>query len=239
MTSERPLILVTADRRLGAIGVGPRVRPARMEVVVGEALVERLRAAGAIAVVVPPGDADAVGPLLDFAAGVVISGGAFDIHPRHYRQASAARLDRIDEGRTSLELALAARCVARGVPLLGVCGGMQALVVALGGTLIQDIHTLLPNAGEHEQPGDPAAPAHALVVDPEWRALFGDAVNSTHHQAAAELGPLRVVARAPDGVVEAVVLDGHPFCVGVQWHPELLDGRVFQALVDAAARREG
>lgn len=239
MSSKRPLILVTADRRLGTAGGGPRVRPARTEVVVSEAVVERIREAGGIPVVVPPGDPDAVGQLLDIAAAVVITGGAFDIHPRHYGQAPAARLDRVDEARTTLELTLAAICVARRVPLLGVCGGMQALVVALGGTLIQDIRTQLPDAVEHEQLGDPATPGHPLVVDPEWRAVLGDAVNSTHHQAAAALGPLRVVARAPDGVVEAVVLDGHPFCLGVQWHPELLDGRVFEALLDAAARREG
>jgi putative glutamine amidotransferase len=58
-------------------------------------------------------------------------------------------------------------------------------------------------------------------------------VNSTHHQAVATLGPLVVLAEAPDGVIEAVELPGHPFCLGVQWHPELLDARLFSALVNA------
>lgn len=232
----RPLILVTADRRPGVAGPGPRIRPGRMEVVVGERVVDRVREAGGVALVVPPGDAAAVGALLDVAVGVVITGGAFDIHPRHYGQAATARLDRVDEDRTSLELTLARACVERRVPVLGVCGGMQALVVARGGTLLQDIATLLPGALDHEQATDPATPGHALVVDPAWSGLLGGAANSTHHQAVHDPGPFRVIARAPDGVIEAVALDAHPFCVGAQWHPELLveGGALFRALVAAA-----
>ncbi|MFZ5478294.1 MAG: gamma-glutamyl-gamma-aminobutyrate hydrolase family protein [Myxococcota bacterium] len=221
----KPLVAVTCDRRDGGPAPeGPRVRPKRAEVFVGEVVVQRLRAAGAHVVLLPPGDPGALDALRP--AGVVITGGHFDIHPRHYGQAVTARLDRVEEDRTALELALARRCVERGTPVLGVCGGMQALAVALGGTLHQDIFG-------HEQLADPATPAHAILADPAWAALFGDAVNSTHHQAVDATGPLQVVARAPDGVVEAVALAGHPFCVGVQWHPELLDGRLFSALVSA------
>ncbi len=209
------------------------MRPGRAQVYLNESVVERVRAAGGIPVLLPPGDPDAAEALLDRVSALVITGGAFDIHPRHYGQAAVARVDRIEEGRTALELALARAAVERGLPLLGICGGMQALAVALGGTLVQDIGTQVPGALEHEQPTDPAAPWHPVHAEAAWAALFGEVVNSTHHQAVADPGPLAVVGRAPDGVVEAVALPGHPFCVGVQWHPELLDGRLFAALVSS------
>lgn len=183
----------------------------------------------------PPGDAAAAVELLDTVRAVVVTGGAVDLHPRHYGQAVLGRLDRVDEDRAALELTLARAAVDRGLPFLGVCGGMQTLAVALGGTLVQDIATARPGALEHEQPTDPATPWHPLVdVDPRWARWFPPAVNSTHHQAVDRPGPLAVVARAPDGIVEAVVLPDHPFCLGVQWHPEHLDGAVFTALVDQA-----
>lgn len=234
-----PRILVTCDRGLGAAGTGPRTRPARLQVRVNEVVVDAVREAGGVALLAPPGDPGAIDALLACADGVVITGGAFDIHPRHYGQAVAGRLDGTDELRSGLELPLARACAERGVPLLGICGGMQAQVVALGGTLVQDIRTADPAALDHEQPTDPATPWHPIEADPAFAALFSPRVNSTHHQAPDRLGPLRVVARAPDGVVEAVALDGHPFFVGVQWHPELLPDRgpLFAALVTAARAR--
>lgn len=203
----------------------------------GEALVTRLRDAGAGVVLLPPGDPETALALLPTVAAVVVTGGAVDLDPRHYGQAPRARLDRVDEARAELELALARVAAATGLPFLGVCGGMQTLAVALGGTLVQDLATANPGALEHEQPTDPRTPWHALeVVERPWGSLFPPAVNSTHHQAVDDPGPLVVVARAPDGVVEAVALPGHPFCLGVQWHPELLDDALFASLVDQARR---
>ncbi len=229
---RRPLIAITCDRRDGgAPSVGPRVRPPRAQVFLNEVLVARVRAAGGIPVLLPPGGADAVEDLLAVVNGVIVTGGAMDIHPRHYGQDVVARLDRVEEDRTALELTLARACAERGVPLLGICGGMQALAVALGGTLVQDIGTQVHGALEHEQPTDPASAWHPLEATGRWAPLVGAAVNSTHHQAVADAGPLAVFGRAPDGVIEAVALPGHPFCLGVQWHPELLDGRLFTAMV--------
>lgn len=225
------LVAVTCDRRPESpTRPGPRVRPPRPEVFVGENVVLRLRRGGAGVVLLPPGDPAAGLELLAHARGLVITGGAFDIHPRHYGQVVSARLDRVDEDRTTLELELARRAVALGIPVLGLCGGMQALAVALGGSLVQDIRERWPEALEHEQPTDPALRWHPLE---HAHPLLPAAVNSTHHQAVDDPGPMRVVARAPDGVIEAVELPGHPFCIGVQWHPELLDDALFAALVEA------
>jgi putative glutamine amidotransferase len=109
-----------------------------------------------------------------------------------------------------------------GHPILGICGGLQALAVAAGGTLVQHIH----DAKGHEQDEDPALASHAVLLSPGIiRQSFGvDSimVNSTHHQAIADPGALQVTGRAPDGVIEAAEHPDLRFAVGVQWHPELL-----------------
>jgi len=215
------------------------VRPSRSQVVLNERIVSCVREAGGLALILPPGDPDAIEELRDTVDAVVVTGGAFDIHPRHYGQAVRGRLDGVDEERTELELACVRMAVHVRIPFLGVCGGMQALAVASGGSLIQDLLTERPGGLDHEQAGDPAVPDHPLLVHPDWAMLLPDRVNSTHHQAVDGLGSLRPVAWAPDGVVEAVDLPGHPFCLGVQWHPELFDPRPYAALLDAARFRRG
>ena len=204
----------------------------------GESVVTALREGGAEPILLPPEPADVnalVAWILEHARAVVLTGGAFDIHPTVYGQQVQARLDRVDRGRTDLELALARACIERGVPVLGVCGGMQVLAVAAGGTLIQDILSQVPGAEDHEQPEDPATPSHAVDLEPgPLREAFGQArieVKSTHHQAVESSGSLVISGRAPDGVVEVVHHPSHPFCVGVQWHPELLDPAPYRALV--------
>ncbi len=231
----KPRVAVTCDRReAGPVNPSPRVRPARSEVFVSEHVVSRLRTAGAAVLLLPPGDPDGGAELLDLVDALVITGGAFDIHPHHYGEAVTARLDRVDEDRTTLELRLAATALARDLPVLGLCGGMQAMVVAAGGSLLQHVDG-------HEQDTDPAGPAHALIVEPgvpEWLATaLGPDSNSTHHQAAGRLGPFRVAARAPDGVIEAVYDPARRFAVGVQGHPELRGDALFEALVKASRDR--
>jgi putative glutamine amidotransferase len=236
------VVAVTCDRR----GEGPvplpvpgRVRPPRPEVYVNVAVVDAVRAAGGEPVLLPP-DGDVVDFAVERCDAVVISGGAFDIHPRHYGEPVMARLDRTDDGRTSMELALARACIDHDVPVLGVCGGAQALAVAAGGRLWQDILDQVSGATEHEQPTDPATPWHPVRLQPGLlRDLYGAdtiEVNSTHHQAVCDPGPLRVAGIAPDGVIEAIVHPARRFCVGVQWHPELIDPAPYRALVTAAKR---
>ena len=207
----------------------------------GEHVVERLRAAGARVVLLPPAAPD-LPDLQDWirtsCQGLVITGGAFDIHPSHYGQTIQARVDRIDEGRTGLELNLAKMALDFEFPVLGICGGMQALAVAAGGTLIQDIGTQVPNALEHEQPTDPIETWHPVHLDSGLLfQLHGKSeiqVNSTHHQAVDHPGCLRITGRAPDGIVEVIESTTHPFCLGLQWHPELLGSPAFSGLVAAA-----
>lgn len=234
-----PIIAVTADHRPPRTDVAStstrRMRPPRAEVYVAEQVVLHLQHAGAQVILLPPGDPGIVA-ILDRVDGLVVTGGAFDIDPRHYRQPILMRHDGIDEARTGTELALAREAFRRNLPYLGICGGMQIMAVAGGGSLIQDIKTTFPDALDHEQPTDPAIPYHPIEAASGYAALLGDRVNSTHHQAIAELGPLKAIAHAPDGIIEAVVHPDMRFALGVQWHPEWLSGVLFHALVDAAQK---
>lgn len=226
------IVAVSIDQRpLGPDPQPPagRVRPRRPEVHLKRAVVDALRAAGLEPVLLPPHDADP-SPLVAWALrscdAVLVTGGAFDIHPAHYGAGVEARLDRVDAARTGLELALCRGALAHGVPLLGLCGGLQALAVAAGGTLVQDIATADPGALPHEQDADPAQATHRVRLTGGHLLAAGGPpelrVNSTHHQAIADPGALVVTGRAPDGVVEVAEHPEHPFALGVQWHPELL-----------------
>lgn len=177
---------------------------------------------------------------LDRITALVVTGGAFDVDPLLYgvgaRHASVA----LKEGRTVAELALLKGALARGIPVLGICGGEQLLAVALGGSLIQHIPETMPGALAHEQTNARHEPGHTVAILPGTllrRIQGGDSrgVNSSHHQAVAEPGTAIVNARAPDGVIEGIEDPSAQFCLGVQWHPEFLidpgDKRIFEALV--------
>jgi putative glutamine amidotransferase len=230
-------VLVTTDSRDGGgFDVSHRVRPRKPEYWIKQRYIEAVRAAGGLPLLLPPG-CRALEAALEGIDAVVITGGATDIDPAAYGQPALGRLDRLDAPRTDAELSLARLCVARDLPVLGVCGGMQVLAVATGGALYQDIATDLPAAGQHEQLTDPAHPWHDVHFEPGvCREIFGPLapVNSTHHQAVRDPGALAVTGRAPDGVVEAIELPGHRFCVGLQWHPELLGFAPYEALIRAA-----
>jgi putative glutamine amidotransferase len=179
--------------------------------------------------------------------GLVLSGGG-DIHPSLFGDPDSGLLWRIDRKRDQAELSLARWALSEGVPVLGICRGIQALNVAAGGTLIQDIPTQVPNSLAHSCIAGHPLPdiAHTVNVDPHSRLadLIGSGdvgVNSAHHQAVKAVGnDLIAVARAPDGVIEGLESPSQPFCMGVQWHPEVMveDSpimrRLFQGLIEAA-----
>ncbi|MBS0559444.1 MAG: gamma-glutamyl-gamma-aminobutyrate hydrolase family protein [Proteobacteria bacterium] len=183
---------------------------------------------------------------LDRIDALVVTGGAFDVDPALYGDADRHGTVTLKEARTDAELALTRGALARGLPVLGICGGEQLLAVALGGTLIQHIPDAVPGALAHEQPNPRDEPGHAVAVVPGTllHRIVGSAsmrVNSSHHQAVRDPGRGAVVnATAPDGVIEGIEDPAHRFCLGVQWHPEFLidpgDRRIFDALIAACAR---
>ena len=177
--------------------------------------------------------------------GVVISGGHFDVDPTLYGDKTQHKTTALKKNRTAFELTLVQEALLKKMPLLGICGGAQLLNVALGGTLIQHIPDAVPGALAHEQPNPRNEAGHLITIKEKTHlAKITDMkevpVNSSHHQAIKEPGENVVVnAVASDGVIEGIELSDHPFCVGVQWHPEFLiskaDEKLFTAFGAACA----
>jgi putative glutamine amidotransferase len=170
-----------------------------------------------------------------FLDGLVIAGGA-DIDPAAYGAEKHEKTGEPRRDRDEAEFALVEAALKLDLPVLGVCRGMQVLNVALGGTLHQHVE------GHNPAPGVFGHTDIEIVGDSRLHDVLGDAttVQCHHHQSLDRVADgLRVTAEAPDGTVEAVELEGAPFVVGVQSHPEqdTEDLRLFEALVEAARRR--
>jgi putative glutamine amidotransferase len=198
-------------------------------------------ACGGTAVYLPQADdAPALAARID---GLLLPGGDDFPPPRPYP--ATVRFEPAPARQRAFDGALLAAALDRRIPILAICYGMQLLCVHLDGELLYDIETDVPNAKPHRLP-EPAG-RHPLRIGVDTRlaeVLGADAgpVNSLHHQGVADPGRgLRVCARSDDGLIEAVEGSDHPFCIGVQWHPEKLVGphreRLFGAFV-AACRAE-
>jgi len=224
--------------------------PALMRDFANQAYSEALRRAGGAPVLVPPADEpEAIDAVLACARGLVITGGV-DIAPEAYGEVRQACCGEVHPLRDDLDRRLLAAADRLGLPVLGICRGMQAMAAFAGGALYQDILTEMPTALEHRPAAPRATKTHTVHVDPDslLASVVGAGelgVNSFHHQAVRNVPPgLRVTARAPDGVIEALEAPGPRFRLGVQWHPEDLAGAdrrhaaLFEALV-AAARTGG
>ena len=171
-----------------------------------------------------PRELDSLARRLD---GVLLTGSSSDVDPAHYGSDRLPACGAIQPLRDRLDFRLLDLALARRVPVLAICFGMQSLNVFLGGTLVQDIPSVLGSAIEHQNPGSEGRPSHGIEIarGSVLERLAGGTdgmVNSTHHQAVDRVGEgLDVIARAPDGIVEAVAArGGEPFILGVQWHPE-------------------
>ena len=183
---------------------------------------------------------------LDGCDGVLLTGGA-DVDPGEYGEAQHPTVE-LDLARDDYELALTKLAIARDLPLLAICRGVQVLNVAAGGTLIQDLPSQSPSHVQHSITEPTSAIAHDVTIAPGTclSMLLGKpamAVNSRHHQAVKEAAKGFVVsAVSPDGVVEAIERPASKFCVGVQWHPEsesasALDLQLFECFLQACIRQ--
>lgn len=185
---------------------------------------------------------DAVYSRLD---GLLFSGGG-DISLDYFTGDPHPRIDDVDLARDSVELKFIQAAASDGKPLLGICRGCQMVNVALGGTLFTHIPDQLPNALDHNYPGNRRTVlVHEVKIEEGTRIaeIYGEPiikVNSLHHQGLKDIAPaLRATGHSPDGLVEAVELPDHPFALAVQWHPEWLTDQVstrklFRHFVNAA-----
>lgn len=209
-----------------------------------------VRAGGAPLLIPPVQDEATLRVLYERLDGVLFAGGG-DIAPSHYGAPPHEKLGLVDPLRDGAELPMARWAVAEGKPVLGICRGVQVLNVALGGTLYQDIPSQITTDLHHNlsyEREDWTHLAHEIAIAPGSRLaqIMGVdqmPINSLHHQAICEIAPgLRAVAWAPDGVVEALESTDEAFVVGVQGHPEALQGQadtrwqaLFRAFVSTCA----
>ena len=196
-------------------------------------------------------DAAQIALCLDRLDGLLLSGGN-DVDPMIFGESPTTGLGSVSPKRDRLEMHIVTEAYRRKMPILAICRGIQSLNVALGGTLYQDLPSQYHAPDQqspllHAQTAHERYPSHKVTVTPDTPlfAIYQEhelAVNSFHHQAVKAVAPpLRVCARATDGVVEAVYDPDKPFVLGVQWHPERMkEGMpVFHAFEKACAEYAG
>ena len=239
MSKRRPLVLLPPDLDVRQTKRGP------LPVMITQrAYTTRILDVGGLPLVMPPVDDAGLDQLIALADALVLPGGGFDIDPRHYGEALLPGCGELKPERTDLEWGLLVRAEKKGIPVLGICGGMQLMNVVRGGALFQDLPTQAPSPLIHSQEGSKKEPSHTVdvVAGTQLAQLVGAgslAVNSTHHQGVKTLGlNLSSSALAPDGLIEGLEDRSKAFFVGVQWHPESMDEEphraLYRALVDAA-----
>ncbi|HEY6431062.1 MAG TPA: gamma-glutamyl-gamma-aminobutyrate hydrolase family protein [Acetobacteraceae bacterium] len=183
--------------------------------------------AGALPIMIPPmGEAQIA--VLDRIDGLLLPGSPSNVHPSHYEGGESLTPELHDHQRDATTLPLIRAAVARGMPVLAICRGIQELNVALGGTLHQTVHDMPGRRDHRSGPGsieEKYGPKHKIALSGGLARLINApeiVVNSLHGQAIDRPAPgLVIEARAEDGTIEAVRVENAPgFAVGVQWHPE-------------------
>ena len=215
----RPRVLVTTSQ-------SARERPLRrVDALTGQNYASALVRVGLLPALAPTLPAELAAELSDGVDGVVFSGGA-DVDPVRFGQQPSPNLGVVDAQRDAFEIALFQSARKRGLPILGICRGIQLIAVAAGGTLHQHLPDV-PGTHQHEQRDPGGDPIHVvrLTARSVLMDVFGSdsvMVNSYHHQAVdAVPDGLRVTARTDDGVIEALEADAGSFVLAVEWHPEM------------------
>ena len=225
-----PLIGITADVSRVAARASPRTNDTT--VFLPQRYLAAIEGVGAVPVILPSNRTKSVvRQLLSILNGLVLSGGNFDIHPRYYGESPIRELGEIKHARTDFELEITVQALKQDLPVLGICGGAQAINVALGGSLYQDISAQLADTGAGDHSSKNLNGGHSIHVEAGTRLSdivkrSSFKVNTSHHQAVKRLGRgLIVNAVADDGVIEGIESTKHGFVLGVQWHPEVLAPR--------------
>ena len=227
--TDTPIIGITCDHDAGlrsnAILIGKRAH------FLMDDYIEAVMCVGCLPMLLPMGmGTEMVEKVMDTIDGLLISGSFNDVDPALFGEEPHPRLFTLNPSRTQLEIELIRAALERDKPLMGICGGMQTINVALGGGMIQDIPSQVKGAHQHGQRGETARPFHSINIAPDtllYRISDKERirVNSTHHQAVDTLAPgLMKNAWAQDDVTEGIEKPDQRFCLGVQWHPEQMTG---------------
>lgn len=220
------------------------IRDGRLRLEVWRTYTAAVELAGGVPILLPVTDNPGhVGEQLDLVDGLILIGGD-DYGPDLYGSEKHADTKLVHPDRQFYDFELARLAIRRKVPILAICGGHQLVNIVCGGSILQHLPDALDGAEEHS--GEPAQLIHEIEVEPDSmlaRIIGADqlAVNSTHHQAVDKVGSgLRIAARSPQGVVEALEPKGESFLLCVQWHPERLAAHypqhlaLFEALIETS-----
>ena len=235
--SEKPLI-----------GVVPLVDYGRDSLWMLPGYFDAVAEAGGVPVMLPlTSSLEVIARLVESVDGIIVTGGQ-DVDPARYGErgeAARALCGELCPERDEMEALIVPAALGADIPLLGICRGLQALNVILGGTLWQDLPKQRPSTVEHHGKAPYENPVHTARVlrGTPLATCVGEGelpVNSFHHQALRDVAPgLEVMAEAADGVVEAVWRPASRFCWAVQWHPEFSHAvdepsrKIFSAFVEA------
>jgi len=186
--------------------------------------------------------------LVSLVDGILLIGGP-DVDPVIFAGKAHPAVYGIDADRDALEIELVSQSIATDKPLLGICRGFQVINVALGGTLYTHIPDQLPGALNHNQHDHPdhGGEHHTITIKKETRLYrilqtSKTGVNTFHHQGIESIGKnLVAVAHSSDGLIESIEMPGHPFFLGVQWHPEWMTHkpemrRIFEEFVTSCQK---
>ena len=227
--ADRPLIGITGNYADGAATLS-------------EGYYKQVTAAGGVPVVIPPVDDPAVIiNTLESIDALILSGGG-DFNPLWAGEQPSPRLHGINPERDLPEMLITRLAYDRGIPMLGICRGIQTLVMALGGHVTQDISETGATTVKHMQDAPRTEPTHDVTVagGTVLHRIYNKerlTVNSFHHQAVSDGGQrFMTAALSPDGIIEAIESTEHKPVIGVQWHPEWLrsDIPLFRWLVGEA-----
>lgn len=189
--------------------------------------VDAVTQAGGLPLILPSLSLELAAATLERVHGLILSGGG-DLDPAYFGEEPLPLTKKITPRRDAFEIAVARVALIRQVPVLGICRGLQVLNVAAGGKVLQDISLGICNPLKHFQDAPRWHGTHHIEILPgsKLASIFATLrlrVNSFHHQAVSRLPPaFKATAWAPDGVIEAIEAEAHPFAVGVQFHPETM-----------------
>jgi len=217
---------------------------------IDECYVNAVLKAGGVPVIIPVNEnSEAIKEQIKLVDGLILTGGE-DINPQMYNQEPRNSLGEIAPRRDAFDKMLLNEATSQKKPVLGICRGNQFINVSFNGTLYQDIPSeAKDNFVKHRQDSEWQEGSHKIdIVKGSWIAtVLGKdevLVNSYHHQAVKDLAPgFKITAYSKDGIVEGIEKENGSFCVGVQWHPEMMAGKsplmlkIFQAFIEVCREK--